>query len=283
MKIPVYLYTNLFEVLLDLDNNNRINRIMYQRDLKLQKGVKNKIQIQFKNSDQKFLPVLGKQFVFVIFDTVNQRNVIEKNVTILDDGTTFALRGLGEVVFSESDLNKCESVYYKFGVKELDTDGSYVPTYANTYYGVDGTLEVRHDLYPTLIPSQEVKEFERKEFQMMYNGDQSAQRYEYYSGNLHGNPEFKSNSALHTAAVYMTAFKGTVLVEGTLENSPSTFGNYAVIARKEYNAFTGIDYINFNGVFSKVRFRYIPATEPVNQVNNDTNYAGTVDKIMYRS
>ena len=283
MKIPVYLYTNLFEVLLDLDNNNRINRIMYQRDLKLQKGVKNKIQIQFKNSDQKFLPVLGKQFVFVIFDTVNQRNVIEKNVTILDDGTTFALRGLGEVVFSESDLNKCESVYYKFGVKELDTDGSYVPTYANTYYGVDGTLEVRHDLYPTLIPSQEVKEFERKEFQMMYNGDQSAQRYEYYSGNLHGNPEFKSNAALHTAAVYMTAFKGTVLVEGTLENSPSTFGNYAVIARKEYNAFTGIDYINFNGVFSKVRFRYIPATEPVNQVNNDTNYAGTVDKILYRS
>ena len=278
MKIPVYLYTNLFEVLLDLDNNNRINRIMYQRDLKLQKGVKNKIQIQFKNSDQKFLPVLGKQFVFVIFDTVNQRNVIEKNVTILDDGTTFALRGLGEVVFSESDLNKCESVYYKFGVKELDTDGSYVPTYANTYYGVDGTLEVRHDLYPTLIPSQEVKEF-----QLTYNGDQGAQRYEYYSGNLHGNPEFKSNSALHTAAVYMTAFKGTVLVEGTLENGPSTFGNYAVIARKEYNAFTGIDYINFNGVFSKVRFRYIPATEPVNQVNNDTNYAGTVDKIMYRS
>ena len=278
MKIPVYLYTNLFEVLLDLDNNNRINRIMYQRDLKLQKGVKNKIQIQFKNSDQKFLPVLGKQFVFVIFDTVNQRNVIEKNVTILDDGTTFALRGLGEVVFSESDLNKCESVYYKFGVKELDTDGSYVPTYANTYYGVDGTLEVRHDLYPTLIPSQEVKEF-----QLTYNGDQGAQRYEYYSGNLHGNPEFKSNSALHTAAVYMTAFKGTVLVEGTLENGPSTFGNYAVIARKEYNAFTGIDYINFNGVFSKVRFRYIPATEPVNQVNNDTNYAGTVDKILYRS
>ena len=81
----------------------------------------------------------------------------------------------------------------------------------------------------------------------------------------------------------MTAFKGTVLVEGTLENGPSTFGNYAVIARKEYNAFTGIDYINFNGVFSKVRFRYIPATEPVNQVNNDTNYAGTVDKILYRS
>lgn len=278
MKIPVYLYTNLFEVLLDLDNNNRINRIMYQRDLKLQKGVKNKVQIQFKNSDQKFLPVAGKRFVFVLFDTVNQRNLIEKDVTILDDGATFALRGLGEVVFTESDLDKCESVFYKFGIKELDTDGSYTPTYANTYYGVGGTIEVRHDLYATLIPSQEVIHFEQT-----YNGDQSAQWYEYYSGNLNGFPEFKSNAALHTAAIYMTNFKGTVIVEGTLENDPATFGNYAIIETLAYNGNTGIDYINFFGMFSKIRFRYIPAIEPVTQQNNIPSYSGTIDKILYRS
>lgn len=278
MKLPVYLYTNLFEVILDLDNNNRINQVMYQRDLKLQKGVKNKVQIQFKNSDQKFINVSTSSFVFVLFDTVNQRNLIEKNVTILDDGTTRALRGLGEVVFTESDLQACESTYYKMGVKALDADGSYTPTFANTYYGVGATIEVRHDLYPTLIPSQETVKFS-----MYYNADQGAQRYEYYTGNLNAYPEFKGNVALHTAAVYMTRYKGRVLVEGTLENDPGSFGNYAIIKDTTYTGFTGIDYYNFNGVFSKIRIRYIPEKEPVSQQNNNTVYAGTVDKVLYRS
>jgi hypothetical protein len=265
---------------------------MYQRDLTLQKGVKNRVQLQFKNSDQKLLNVSTSSFVFVLFDTVNQRNIVEKDVTILDTGstsTTYASKGLGEVVFSESDLDTCDSVYYKFGVKAMDTDGSYVPTYANTYYGISGTLEVKHDLYPTLIPSQEITKFST-----YYNADIVAQQYEYYSGNLSAHPEFKSNTALHTVAVYMKKFRGRVLIEGTLENDPSSFGNYATISDITYNSFTGIDYTNFTGIFSKVRVRYIPAKEPVYQ-SNDINasdltaraairaYAGSVDKAYYRS
>ena len=278
MKLPVYLYPNLFEVILDMDNNNRINQVMYQRDLKLQKGIKNTIQLQFKNSDQKFLNVSNSNFVFVLFDTVNQRNLIEKSVTILDDGATRALRGLGEVTFTESDLQAFDSTFYKMGVKALDASGSYVPAYANTYYGVGATVEIRHDLYPTLVPSQEVVKFS-----MYYNADQNAQRYEYYTGNLNAYPEFKSNAALHTAAVYMTRYKGRVIVEGTLEIDPGSFGHYAIIKDTTYNGFTGIDYYNFNGIFSNIRIRYIPAKEPVEQVNNNTEYAGTIDKVLYRS
>ena len=284
MKIPVYLYTNLIEVTLDLDNNNRIMQQMYQRDLILQKGVKNKIQLQFKNSDQKLLNVSTSSFVFVLFDDVDQRNLIQKDVTIIDIGSTatvYASKGLGEVIFTESDLEACESTYYKFGVKALDSDGSYVPAYANTYYGVSGVLQVKHDLFPTLLPSQVITSavFHSNEY---YNADIGFQQYEYYSGNLDSHPQFKSNAALYTVAAYMTKYKGDILIEGTLENSPSSFGNYAVISRKTYNGFTGIDYTNFNGVFSKIRIRYIPAKDPVTQRNNNTTYAGTVDQVLFR-
>lgn len=281
MKLPVYLYPNLFEVILDLDDNNRINQVMYQRDLKLQKGLKNTVQLQFKNSDQKLIDIRSKQFVFVLFDTINQRNLIEKDVRILDTSTTATtalLKGLGEVVFTESELQSCESVYYKGVIKALDEDGSYVPAYSNTYYDVAATIEVRHDVYPVLQPSQEVTDFLR-----YYNGDLSALHYEYYTGNLNAHPEFDSNAALHTAAVYMTRFKGRVVIEATLENTPIDFGNYAVISSKTYDGFTGIDYTNFNGIFSKIRIRYIPAKNPVNQQNDDVGYAGTVDKVLYRS
>ena len=253
---------------------------MYQRELTLQKGVKNTIQVQFKNSDQKLLNVSSSTFVMVLFDTVDQRSLIQKNVIIIDDGVTPLLRGLGKVVFTESDLEACESTYYQIGFKALDTDGSYVPAYANTYYDVAGTIQVKNDLYPTLVPSQEV---DNNAFNEFYNRDTNAQQYEYYSGNLDATPQFKSNVALHTAAVYMTNYIGRVLIEGTLENDPSTFGNYALISDKTYTVFSGIDYTNFNGIFSKVRIRYIPAKNPVTGQNNDTAYAGTVDKVLYRS
>lgn len=276
MKLPFYLYPNTFAVILDLDHNNRINQVMYQRTLKLQKGIKNKIQLQFKNSDQKFLNVSSSTFVFMIYDTVNQRALIEKPVSIIDDGATLALKGLGEVVFTESEMDRCENSYYRVGIKALDTDGSYLPAYVNTYYDVSGTVEVRNDLYPLLVPSQEVIEF-----QTFYNAP--LQQYEYYSGNLASQPQFRNDQSLHTMAVYMTNYKGQVLIEGTLESSPTSFGHYAVISIKEYDDFTGIDYTNFNGVFSKVRVRYIPEENPGSGQNNDTAYAGTVDRILYRS
>jgi hypothetical protein len=281
MKLPVYLYDNTFEVIVDLDNNNRINQVMYQRDLKLQKGLKNTVQLQFKNSDQKLIDMRSKQAVFVLFDTVNQRNLIEKDIRILDTSlttATTALKGLGSVTFTESDLEACESVAYRAGIKVLDTDGSYTPAYANTYYGVGATVHVSHDIMPVLVPSQEVSDFD-----VYYNADQDKRQYEYYSGNLNAHPEFKSNTALHTIATYMTRYRGRVLIEGTLETDPATFGNYAIISDKSYTVFTGIDYTNFNGVFAKIRVRYIPTKDPVSQENNVTSYAGTVDKILYRS
>jgi hypothetical protein len=252
---------------------------MYQRELKLQKGIKNTIQVQFKNSDQKLINVSSSTAVMVLFDTINQRNLIQKNVTIIDDGVTPLLRGLGKVTFTESDLEACESTYYQIGFKVLDSDGSYAPAYANTYYDIAGTVEVKHDLYPTLVPSQEVN---ANQFIMYPNYDPMVRRYEWYSGNLNANPEFKSNTALHTVAIYMTNYIGNVLIEGTLENDPNSFGNYAIIQSNSYTGFSGIDYVNFNGIFSKVRIRYIPANDPVTNYNN-TAYSGTVDKVLYRS
>jgi len=57
-SLPVYLYSNTLDVILDLDPIIKgVNRVMYQRDLKIQKGIKNKVRIQFKNSDQKRIPI----------------------------------------------------------------------------------------------------------------------------------------------------------------------------------------------------------------------------------
>ena len=287
-KCPIYLYTNSFEVLLDLDDNTRVHNIMYQHDLKVQKGLKNKIQLQFKNSDQKRVNVSTGTFVFSMFDQNEQRQLIQKPLSLIDDGTT-STRGLALLELSESDTLDLATGFYKFTVSSMDSDGSYMPTYANTYYGVGGTLEVRQDSLPVLIPSQSVEEFQHQ-----YNND--TQLWEFYSGNLRAFPEFNGNTALHTVALYLNNFKGTIYIEATQENSPGYFGNYATVSTisKTQNT-TGIVYANFNGVFSYVRVRYVPDADgysinfytagmggnPLGNVDYYPN--GKIDKLLYRS
>ena len=68
--LPIYLYPNSIDVIIDTDATIvGVNRMMYQRDLKIQKGIKNQIQVQFKNSDQKKIRIFNTQtFVFSMFD-----------------------------------------------------------------------------------------------------------------------------------------------------------------------------------------------------------------------
>jgi hypothetical protein len=275
--LPIYLYNNSFDVILDLDPYVRgANNIMYQRDLKIQKGLKNQIRIQFKNSDQKKVRIYNTQtFVFSMFDSVNQRLLIEKNLEVLDNNTT-STRGIALLTLNESETIDLDTSRYQFSIKLTDSDGTYTPAYANTYYGMAGTLELSQDIYPPLQPSTEITGFQKS-----FNGDTGL--YEHKSGNIEAKPQFQGNSALHTMAFYLNNYRGQIHVQGTLYNSPGQTGRYATILSRTYTGFNGIDYVNFNGVYSYVRVMYIPATKPGESDNDNPTYWGAVDKVLYRS
>jgi hypothetical protein len=278
-NLPIYLYPNTLDVILDLDDTIKgVNQVMYQRDLKIQKGIKNQVRIQFKNSDQKRIPVdTSANFVFNLFDSHTSELVLQKQLSIIDDNVTTSTRGLALLSLNESDTIDLEKSAYTYSVMYLDpTDGTYLPAYSNTYYGISGTAYISNEVFPNLKPSQEIVSFNSS-----YNPD--SQLYEHKSGNIYAYPEYNGNSALHTAAMYMTNFKGTVYIQGTLSNTPASFGKYTTIETKTYNGFTGIDPVNFNGVFTYIRIMYEPAVAPAESTNNNPAYYGSFDKVLYRS
>lgn len=276
--LPIYLYNNNLDVILDLDPSVRgVNRVMYQHDLKVQKGIKNKIRVQFKNSDQKRINISNTQtFVFTMFDALNRRQLLQKELSVLDDGATYGLRGMAELVLTESDLIDLDRSSYSYSIKYQDpSDGTYLPVYSNTYYGITGTMYLLEDQFPVLQPSQEIISF-------LSSYNQQTQLYEHKSGNINAHPEFNSNTALHTMAMYMTRFRGTVYIQATLSNDPQSFGRYFTVQQLHYDGFTGIDYVNFNGVFNYVRVMYVPDTAPAGSNNDDPTYYGSFDKVLYR-
>lgn len=364
-KLPVYLYSNLIVLQLDVDNNTRIDRTMYQRELKIQKGLKNKVQIQFKNSDQKtirikaagittreistssteiFLDDVSKiqpgmivnhnsvqagtyvsevttnsiivanlnpvynpdldqflspiitsissattisfnhNFVFNMFNANEQRLILQKSLDIIDDGATTATRGIALLNLNENDTRALSSGYYKFGVTLLDSDGSILPSYANTYYGMDGTAHLTNDLYPTLKESLSVEAFQRF-------ANENTNLYEFYTGNLKAYPELTQTT---TAAMYFDNFTGTAEIQATLDNSPGTFGNYVTLETRTYSNFTGVDYANAIGSWNDVRIKWIPDTDgtynfyspamPGNPTPGLAYYPnGKIDKVLYRN
>lgn len=276
-NLPVYLYSNTLDIILDLDTTVRgVNQVMYQRDLKIQKGIKNQVRIQFKNSDQKKIRIFNTQtFVFSMFDAINQRLLLEKELDVIDNATT-STKGLALLTLSENDTIDLDRTSYQYTIKLQDTDGTYLPTYSNTYYGMAGTLHLSQDIYPVLQDSANITTFTKT-----YND--SISKYEHKSGNINAHPEYNGNTALHTAAFYMTGYKGTINVEVTMDNSPGVNSNYSTIATRTYNGFTGIDYVNFNGVFSFVRIKHIPAKGPTDPDNDNPAYYGSLDKVLYRS
>lgn len=276
-NLPVYLYSNTLDITLDLDNTARgVNQVMYQRDLKIQKGIRNQIRIQFKNSDQKRVNISNTQtFIFSMFDAINQRTLIEKPLDVLDVNTT-STRGLALLTLNESDTINLTKTSYQYTVKMRASDGSYEPTYANTYYGVAGTLHVEDSIMPSLQASQEILAFQKS-----FNAD--TNQYEHKSGNIYANPEYNSNSGLHTLAAYLTGYRGTILIQGTLDNTPDSFGKYATITTKTYNNFSGIEYFNFQGVYTYIRVLHIPAKAPTDPDNDNPAYWGSFDKFLYRS
>ena len=275
--LPIYLYANKLDVTLDLDATIRgVNQVMYQRDLTIQKGIKNQIKIQFKNSDQKRISISTSTiFVFSMFDAINQRLIVEKQLEVLAETTS--TKGMALLTLTENDTLDLDKTSYTYSVKKQDTDGTYTPAYANTYYGMNGTIHLNNDIYPVLRDSTIITSFNPT-----YNA--STYLYEHKSGNVYAYPEFNGNSALHTAAIYMTAYKGVVLIQGTLDNAPSNDSSYDTLETRVYTGFTGIDYFNFNGVYTYIRIVYIPAAgPPPNISNDDPAFFGSLDKVLYRS
>lgn len=274
--LPIYLYANKLDVTLDLDAAIRgVNQVMYQRDLTIQKGIKNQVRIQFKNSDQKRISISNTQtFVFTMFDAINQRLIIEKELEVLAETTS--TKGMALLTLNESDTLDLDKSSYTYSVKLRGTDGTYTAAYANTYYGMNGTLHLSTDVFPVLKDSTTVTSFNPT-----FNA--STGKYEHKSGNIYAYPEFNGNTALHTMAFYMTNYKGAVYVQATLDNTPTGDSSYYTIESRAYDGYSGVDYINFNGVYTYVRIMHVPATAPAEYNNNNPDFFGSFDKIQYRS
>ena len=242
--LPRYLCNNITTLVADVAGTVTEYRPVYSKQLQLYKGIDNVLEFRLLNADQKPVDITSYIPKFVAFDESNQM-VLEKDATILDDGSTIT-RGKFKVTVTENELLNLKQQYLSYNIYMQETDGDKVLTYSQPNFDNDGVIYVNARTFPGPLNSYSVTTFEQE----------GVGINTWYSETVDAQPAINGNEALHTAAVYTSAYSGNVVVQATLDNQVTESTQWADVATL---TFVGTEItpapINFNGVFSHVRFK----------------------------
>jgi len=211
-KISSYLYPNRVQLLADLAGFTTEYTNVYQRTVKIYQGVDNVIEFDIKNADQKRIELLTSPVI-----TQLEMNVMDASGNELPNSpytiTPHAtLKGIATVVIPFDDLNELDQQFLHYSVTGLK-DGNTIPLYADSRFGVVGTIEVIGNAMPIF---RDPKVYDTFTGEIDLNGNVinhfSVMPTKFY--------EAVATTEL-TFTVNMTGFIGSVWIEGTKNNTIS--------------------------------------------------------------
>jgi hypothetical protein len=144
-KISSYLYPNRIELLADLATFTVEYVNVYQRTIKIYKGINNIIEFDIKNADQKRIPLAS--YIVSNVSTI-KLNVMDASGNALPNSPytinpVLAKPGIAVVTIPSADLANLDSQFLKYSVIIGNT-----LLYADSRFGAVGTIELVGDAMP---------------------------------------------------------------------------------------------------------------------------------------
>jgi hypothetical protein len=271
---PVYLYVNKLDVFTtptDTWSTERYRRV-YNRNLKIFRGVDNRIDIQVRNNDQKASNIVGSTLVFNLVSQDTKDLVLQKDFTAMD----LAI-GKVTVIVTAEELLDLDMGFYNYSiVKEIrstidSTDytvTSKMPLYMDSQYDTVGTLEITGDVYGGVADSLNVSTFN---YTNPFTQGEDLPFPWYVSEIIDAAPSTSPAYPIHTFQFYTTNYTGTVEIQASLDAQGATprETKWATVATVDLLT---QQYKNITGKYNWFRIKHTPAL----------NNTGTVDKILYR-
>jgi len=270
--ISVYLYPNKISAYTNHLASWKTERYrqVYNRNLKLYRGVDNRVDIQIRNSDEK--PYDISAFDEIVFSLMNK----ESKILLLTKVCTVQSSASGKVyVFiTEAEILNIEPGFYAFTivgqVRENGIVTERVPLYTDSQYGAFSVVEVRENVFGETSDSILVDEFR------YFRVDTNTEEIYYISSIINAKPELSNEQTVHTFQYNLTNYSGIVILQG----SQSDGGNPHIWIDLRTDTITAQStplYRTIIGQYNWFRVVHYPALEIL-----DSTQPGTVDSILYR-
>jgi len=245
---PRYLLNNLTTIVSNDAGHIVEYRPVYQRQLKVYKGIDNELQFRLVNADQKPINIAPYTPKFVAFDE-NNNLIIEHDGSVTQLSDSSASRGLFTVTITENDLLNVKQQYLSYNIYLVDSVSNKTLTYVDSHFDNNGVIFVDAFAFPGPAASYSVSTFTED------TGQAGVDDSVWYSESITAEPAINGNEALHTAAIYSENYAGTVTVQATLDNAVTGNTKWADISTVTLNAEEEPKPVNFSGVFNYLRFK----------------------------
>jgi hypothetical protein len=224
-RITAYLYPNRITVLTNLDDNltNTEWRIVYQRNIKIYKGIDNTVEIELKNNDQKRVEIGTDNLKMTLMDQTRNK-ISEYTAQSLETGT---VKGLAKITIPALDLEELDPQYLKFIVTKINTEFEEALTYTDSQYGAIGTIELLNGMNAIIDTT---RKFDRFTQTTNYTSSRWEERKVYYYSEAISLEQYRARPINNlTVNVRVSNFLGEIIVEGT---NQEVIGNEAFLKPK---------------------------------------------------
>lgn len=220
-RIDLFVKRNIYYNLSSGKTGERWNMPMYNKDIKLWKGVDNKIQFSVRDHDRKAYPLKNDTLQLTLVNHILKTKLV-KTLWCLD-----SYRGLYETTFTKKDLLDFEPTHYQASVSDIDPEGFEDNLYSGTDWNPVFNVEVIEGLKDTFIPSITL---EPNKFLQEYIVIDGKQIDTYTSSWLDS-----SLSTSKTASVTVKdSFVGKIILQGSLESTPQNDNDWVDLDEIEY-------------------------------------------------
>lgn len=153
-KISSYLYPNRIQLLADLAGFTTEFTNVYQRTIKIYRGVDNVLEFDIKNADQKrigLVDTVDPAYTSPITDIM--LNIMDAEGNALPNSPytviPLGLKGIASATIPAADLDELKHQYLRYTVTATK-DTATIPLYADTRFGATGTIELVGDAMPVV-------------------------------------------------------------------------------------------------------------------------------------
>jgi hypothetical protein len=269
-KISSYLYSNRLNVIADLASYPVEWRLVYQRTIKLYKGMKNVVEFDIRNADQKRINLSGYNIKCVILDHFNTE------ISTLDVDMVLGTTGLATTTIPASVFDYIKPQFLKYTLYILNDDGSKTPFYGDTQFGVGGTIDLLNGVVAEEVEPQVIKTFNY----VNNDGLLNPTNITYFSSAVEVNPRNDINDQHRIrldfvllgldAEIVVQASTDAVVSAGTIWKDLETF---QVVNSTESVIKTYAEIDDYSNNIGWLRIQYTP----------ETTNTGSIDKIVVRA
>ena len=214
-KISQYLYPNRIELLADVATFNVEFTNVYQRNLKIYKGIDNLLTFDIKNADQKRVDLSTLTNIRMHVMDAGGKKLPNSPYTVTPAANqTTTGKGLATVTIPDTDLANLDLQYLKYSITCLKA-GADTILYSDTRFGATGVLELAGDVIP--FSQQPAREYDTFTAEIDLNGHPT-----YHSSAI----PTKFYEAVPTTSlnfsIGLVNFVGSVWIEGTKKTTINT-------------------------------------------------------------